>query len=1246
MSNEEEYKMNMDEEDDEFFEEQEDSDVHEDGGSREPMPEVYANSTMLDFLATIAVQTAALVKLDMPTLRHTLFEQSLNQLAQSSGVKHEDLILAASTQDEGYNSLIESVFPSMAPYLRKSLNEGQNGLLTVLLTQAVSVLVWGQIESVSTKRGYDEGRVIALAQNLISEAVAYKRSSIGVSPFVDSVAVDKQESNKTDREAIYDIFTLLQAMLDGVKPEEEAKPPVEDIEDEEEEEEEEDPEVEAATGRIMRVYKDLFEVGFELQLPVGIATKDGYLRIRKGVSYETKQASIARIVDLVNRISGGGIVQSEVTEGSKAEELRQIDMRKGTSYYPEFQLGNLFGILGNKKVDSWSELSRDIQPEIKRNISSNVKAGKDINQIVDALTTAVVISEFEPNSALKLRFNVGKGQATEVAFRNEYAKCRNDIMHGTGDLFHIKQLPSGVVEVILVFNEAAFNGRPLFAYEAVKNMLSRGRKPSLREMVLGQDTSGKILTIDLDRQAASIMLIGAGQRSGKGVLTLNMLGTILSEGNPLIYMDGKPDMAKVLWNLGNKYNQNPAVWDLFNSNGNMTGVGAPDRLVTENPQFFGLLVYLKVVHLMMLAATLQAFDGRKFGNGKRPFFIFDEALVAQSTMSTTWSSIFSTAKSKTADADEKEWATHVVRWVEAINSGLPSVINSQLPMSGISTVWLFQSMQPTSWNQFQVDGFDGKINVLKNPLMSRLSIKMLGRGTSDSEYGLGNQKVKENREVGRRVLADGGRHFAMTGSQKITDPEDLKIFKPYLVLNESQNGTSSADELRKNVSNQVWDVIAPSGELDPGAGFEGFATLLGEEAIQNLDLGREYLEDVMRSVGLMDRYSSVEEYLYDASMESFQTVGTLASVSTKEQLTDTGFEYTPDIQDASDLPEFTSHGGTTSPVQGNSHTEESGYDGQPYSEGDQEKRNQDPGSFDNQFDSTDNPQYFSQQNHDFVEPEKQNLPPRQSIEEDPYVSPVEASGYAKMYREPMDIPSNPFSIYGTSDKPISAITSLKMMSRYLMDEIKKMVGDYSRIESFEVTATGLVINNVGFRPQFDSEIVESMPYDIRLQVSEGNVAELFHFGNLRRFSNLVTLRIDNPRLAEGRVRREIGLSPRKTWHKLFNWFHSLRELYIGGSQITDEVSSQAYEDGGRGGFSLSEKLRKAFGLGASAVSSSRMDRVWDSRPVRVATGAVGATLGVKAVTMAAAFFGPWGLLFGAFAGFGAYREFKNRRSRE
>lgn len=632
-------------------------------------------------------------------------------------------------------------------------------------------------------------------------------------------------------------------------------------------------EVVSNTNRIMSVYKDLFEVGFDLVKPFGILIKDGVLSLKGKSSLVQTSSSFSKLYEVISQSRGGGLVQSVTASGVDIGDLRSMNLRRGTDYYPLFQLANILGAVGKESYNSWDEFSSAISGIIRSLLAEQLKAGNDIAEIVEALTTCIVVSEFDPSVCLKLRVNIGYGEAKLPHILGLYTRHKKEIFGGTGAIFRQSTTTTGVVEITFVFSEAAYNGRPLFAYEAVKLLASRGKTPSIDNVILGQSVDGKIFTKNLNKQNSSVTLIGAGQRSGKGVLTLNLVGTILASGSPLIYCDGKPDMAKALWEVTSKNNVQGAIWDAFKSNGIKVGNGAPPAIRQNMGDIFGFLVYFKVLQLMLVASHLRA-SGRQVGGTSRPFFIFDEALAVQQTLAGIWPSVVALAKDKKNSSEEAEWARAVGKWMDQLSATLASTVNSQLPISNISTIWLFQSVQPTEWRKYALKSVGTAPDYVPflSATMSRMSIKLYGKGTSDSEYGLGNVKIKSDKDVSRLVLSGNGRNFAYSESQKITDIEQIEIFKPYLVLNDHKKGSESAEELRKNVGREVWSKIAPTGELDPGAGFEGFASLLGKEAIDNFQKGREFLTEVMGEVGL-SQYNSIEDYIYDASAESFKSVG-------------------------------------------------------------------------------------------------------------------------------------------------------------------------------------------------------------------------------------------------------------------------------------------------------------------------------------------------------------------------------------
>ena len=644
-----------------------------------------------------------------------------------------------------------------------------------------------------------------------------------------------------------------------------------DIDDTEEDEDDfEDIELIGAVNRVMDVMKDLYEVGFDLKKPTGMLTKHGLLYLNNGKSKLHEQSSLAEVYSIVNNVCGGYLIQSEVVTDKADEKLRDIVMRKGTTYYPEYHLGNAVGITSKGRFNDWRSVESALKKEVNAILKREIERENDINTIVDALTTGLIISEYDPHSCIKLRLAVAGNKIPDSQLRWEYESKARNLFGGRSNIGRLERLPSGVIELVIVTDDVAYNGKPLFAYEAVNALVATNRTPSIKNAILGQDVSGKITTTDLTKQQHCITLIGAGQRSGKGVLTLNLLGTILSSGCPLVYLDSKPDMSVVIRGLADKYGVKAAVWDTVNPFGNTTGRGAPGEINSIAPDIFGKLVYLKVAQLMMAIAHLSMLGNKLFDT--TPFFVFDEVLAFQQTVKSDWNNIVTVAKNKKDTSEAAEWCKRVVAWGENIQGTLGGTVNSQLPASGVKTVWLFQSMQSRTWTAENANSINGSFNPFMNVIGSRLSTKWMGRGTFDCENGL--MKVKDDKEIKNKI---DNRWFAQATSQKIMGREDVKMFKPYLVLNTANNGDDCVEEFRKNVGEDVWKTVAPEGALHPGAGFEGFIDLLGEGAVANLSKGMELLERVMSATGLDKKYSTVEQYLYDASIDSFFDLATLKS---------------------------------------------------------------------------------------------------------------------------------------------------------------------------------------------------------------------------------------------------------------------------------------------------------------------------------------------------------------------------------
>lgn len=1183
----EEYEEYEDDDFDEDDEQDEEQEEHQTEPSSEPKQEktepteeekvmaiLYAKAQTVDQVAMRILTLQSVKRYNDSELRQLVFEEGLRKECEGKNYSSEDIMLCIPTGSTIYPKMLERLYPPFKGNLELKDYGPQKDLLVALLNDVVNKII---------KR-----------ENLVTEEPVEK--------------VEEQPKEKEVSEFSDDYDDVL-----------------------------DNPEVVANVARITRVYSDLFEVGFELKKPYGVMTKMGSLRDtnKEGnhVITHKKETQLEVLYEIIEQALGEDITQAKVTNRKQVKDLRAFSMKNGINYYPEYQLANVMGFIGDKTYTSWRDFSTNITGFVQKTIGENFKRGYELANIVDSLTTAIVITEFNPKSHISLRINVGKDRISEEAFRSAYLLRKNDFMSGMGDLYQVTKTPMGILEVTLVFDLPTYNGRPLFAYEAILSQQERGIKPSIKNMVLGQDISGRILTTNLDTQQNCLMLIGAGQRSGKGVLTLNLLGTFFSEGSPVIYFDGKPDMAKVLWDLADKYNVQTATYDVFDSNGRRTGVGAPPKAQEELSDIFGLLAYLKMVQLMLVAARIKA-KGEDIYGDKRPLFIFDEALAVQMTLSGLWNKMLAFAKDKKTDDTEMfEWSNALCDWVGVLDSDIPATINSQLPASGISTAWLFQVMQPTTWRDYKLDNTTGKLKMFESFITSRLSLKFLGRGTADSEYALGSDKVKRDQTVTQRVQKDGGRHFAMTGEQKIVDPKTLKIFKPYLVLNSSDPNSSSAKELIGNLSDDVKARVAPNGTLDPRTGFQQFAEMIGKEAIMNMQEGVNYLEAILKKVGLADKYSSVDEYIYSVGKDDFYTTGALVRTATEPDSIDEGQgAFVPEIGDfeqereeEQELP--TKEENTNNNMDDILRSELDNGHGQYQPEFYEDEKN----SFE-----TGGPQesIMAQQNQEYTPQTYED-----GTFEEP--SPNDTSHNPNIYQPDIEVTHNPFK-ETRSKGVLSTYNAVNEMSRQILSYITKMVGSLGRVDTLEFGDSGIVVNGIPFKPKFDEQFMESLPYDIKIQVDKGNLTELFNFKDLKHFSNISMLSIDNLRVAEGRARREIPHNPNKQWYDLMKKFPYMRELYIGGVLIQDEETSEEYEQTARQHYDQQEEIKEKLKVDRARFEDTSVGKIWRTKPVKIATGALGWTLGVKGVAVVATIFGGWGLLFGAFAGYGAYKTMKKR----
>ncbi|WP_255294059.1 hypothetical protein [Bacillus toyonensis] len=348
---------------------------------------------------------------------------------------------------------------------------------------------------------------------------------------------------------------------------------------------------------IMSIYEQVMAGGFEIQPYFGVATltrKMGTLKVNnksKAVGYNS--VSLKGLSDILSEYYP---VEHSLERQFNMELILNSDR---PVYFPFKIVEYLFGRVSTKNIESndyekfgggsgWQNYAREyIEPNLKHFLNQGVRVVaeqngfvsegnlyledeyRDISVIKDSLkkmersmVTMVIIPELEgspPTYEDWASIKVRMVDTTNTMPTNQQlmGSVIQDLMDGLGnasgqdytispetvdDLSNYK-----IYEYQHTFDAKMANIRPLFAYQALDSLQAKGDTVDWSNIVLGKGGDGRTVTskeggrINFTDQL--IHNIIAGSRSGKGVMTLNIVSTSISSGRPLFYIDRKPDMA-------------------------------------------------------------------------------------------------------------------------------------------------------------------------------------------------------------------------------------------------------------------------------------------------------------------------------------------------------------------------------------------------------------------------------------------------------------------------------------------------------------------------------------------------------------------------------------------------------------------------------------------------------------------------------------------------------------------------------
>lgn len=1075
---------------------------------------------------------------------------------------------------------------------------------------------------------------------------------IKVSSFVN----DTSNFSSTDVDAVYSHIKSILGMN-----EEDGK---------EEESDEVDPEIEQIIGalinEIMGVYDVVYAPCFENR-PFGVLCSQGYLKFADGhIKMVSNRRSkngkdvvtnpyLHKLWNFIMEFSGNEIKESL---SAKTIDTSMVDENGNLlkNYVPVFHVMLAYGLRHTSQgfvvETSWQRYKKDVYKSL-RNILVPMFENATCDYITlqskvkDIFTNVVVLKEFDRRQSIHLvyKFDSIRNLASLGKQITLHAGDSTDggifaVGKDAGDERSNDSLGLEVYNYLYVFDKNIFDNDILFAYRPIEKVIKAGGTVDISRTILGRKVNGQDLSVNIAKDNMVSGVIVGQSGSGKGVLTLSVLATVIASGSPFIYLDYKPDMAAVMWDLERKFGSKILSIDSL-ANRHKFG-STPVRAypygyrATEeilDPKEFALIPYLKALQLFMLVTHYRS--SGIFESSKKFFAFLDEGQRFNGAykdflvhLKTTMQKL----KPRKGDTPSSGF-TYAEKLSNAFGDSLSSDVSTLLNTTGrqgnVSLFLLGQDGDPAGWG----DGVHDWAHSVFGEIVSKCSLKLSGIASGNSTmYGLSGFNCKGIE------LVRGAKRGYFVKSNGVKSESGGEVFKSYMVLlendYESQPNDGSVAKLLANVESAsvrtklLNEDVYNNGVLNQRLGFVGLIEYLakhnaGTDFVKTLDLGYEICEKAMNKARITG-YSCVEEYLYDCSVDSIFTLGQLVKgLEGKEN--ESGQFKEEDFEGVSENAQGFTTPSLRVPVEGISHAPNVVESEPVVTPSDKFEIPSGILNEDGSVPEGSASEGFNKGVPNVEEQEQEDVPIN------------ERTGFGnendyQVYDKPLEMRDNPYEMYGSKPTPLQMMNTLDSMSAVLLKTIEAAFGSLNRIEKFEVTGDGcIILNDVYFKPQFPEGFVDTIPFDLRRAVSKRNYIELFNLRDLRKFVGLTQLAFEDVNFAETRVRPELGLRSNDSWVRLFSKMWNLRIIKIGGSVFDKFNKSDDYESNrSYQGFKLSEKLRNTFQM--PSVSNSRMGKFYQSKHIPV-WGKVALTVGgVAGMFALASFLGLFALPIGIMGG--------------
>ena len=473
----------------------------------------------------------------------------------------------------------------------------------------------------------------------------------------------------------------------------------------------------------------------------------------------------------------------------------------------------------------------------------------------------------------------------------------NTLNIGTASTVEVKQMgeyKQGVLDINIIYNERVFSQDSLFAYQVLDILDAQGIKPSWDNVILGKKDDGTIMTYNFKNKKSPTYALYAASRSGKGVMTLNLLASALADGCKLFYIDGKPDMACTIADIAWKQGLDAMTYNGVAGKGDEMLENRGNCIRKENPfgsaplipkdlfisdaevrKFMLITTYLRGIELLCAAAADRSSKSKQMSGSDWVVAVFDECEQAAVAEGDVRSCLDRAEANRKAAKDKKGKKIDLTKdetykfiqdyrnWAELVTSNFKTCVSSTFGFANMTVFFVWQStMFPEKYKTTSaiakiVAGASGNI------------VKIVGRGAAvtngSTSYGTPNSlKQAKVTWYDERFSGEKGGFFAIGGN---VNSDGMKVFRPFnvysdadhkeLILENAKAAGLTEDDLK---GSQLDD----DGRVIPEVGFEGYVNSLLKRfnlnAAQQINAGWAYADNFVREAGLGE---GINQFMYN-----------------------------------------------------------------------------------------------------------------------------------------------------------------------------------------------------------------------------------------------------------------------------------------------------------------------------------------------------------------------------------------------